>query len=143
MTLYAFNLRDINPLSVRRILKATVVICTRRRPALLRQCLSAVARLDPAPTQVIVIDNSPQGDTDTEKVVREFGARYTHEPKAGLSHARKRGLDECETDAVAFLEDDAIPRPDWLSSSTRENSAVLTDKVLSIESRKFGKNAEG
>ncbi|MGB7264373.1 MAG: glycosyltransferase family A protein, partial [Terracidiphilus sp.] len=115
---------DINPLSVRRILKTTVVICTRRRPVLLRQCLSAVAHLDPAPTQVIVVDNSPQGDGDTEKVAREFGARYTHEPKAGLSHARKRGLDECDTDAVAFLEDDAIPQPNWLLSSIREKSTV-------------------
>ena len=80
-------------------MKVTVVICTRRRSVLLTRCLSAVARLQPAPTQVIVVDNS-QGDADTEKVARRFGARYTLEPKAGLSHARKRGMDECETEAV-------------------------------------------
>lgn len=124
-------------------MKVTVVICTRNRPALLRRCLSAVARLYPAPTQVIVVDNSPQGDPATEKVVREFGARYTREPKAGLSHARRRGLDECETDDVAFLDDDAIPLPNWLPSSTRQKSTVLTDNVLSIESRKFEKKTEG
>jgi len=120
-------------------LKVTVVICTRRRPAHLRRCLSAVTLLLPAPTQVIVVDNS-HGDADTEKVAREFGARYTLEPKAGLSHARKRGLDECETEAVAFLDDDAIPQPDWLgtllASSARKKSTGSTDKVLNIESRR-------
>jgi len=120
-------------------LKVTVVICTRRRTVLLTRCLSAVARLQPAPTQVIVVDNS-QGDADTEKVARRFGARYTLEPKAGLSHARKRGMDECETEAVTFLDDDAIPQPDWLStlqaSSARKKSTESTDKVLSIKSRR-------
>lgn len=105
---------------------------------LLTRCLSAVVRLQPAPTRVIVVDNS-QGDADTERVAREFGARYTLEPKAGLSQARKRGLDECETEAVAFLGDDAIPQPDWLgtllASSARKKSTGSTDKVLSIESR--------
>ena len=119
------------------------------------RCLSAVARLRPAPTQVIVVDNS-QGDAETEKVAREFGARYTLEPKAGLTHARKRGLDECGTEAVAFLDDDAIPQPDWLgtllASSARKKGTGSTYKVLSIESRgrrvhqksprKFGKTGE-
>src|ERR1017187_10224623 len=126
------------------------------RPILLKRCLSAVARLHPAPTQVVVVDNS-KGDADTEKVAREFGARYTLEPKAGLSHARKRGLDECETEAVAFLDDDAIPQPDWLgtllASRARKTSTGSRVKVLNIESRvskvpqkspsKFGKKAEG
>lgn len=112
--------------------------------------------MHPAPTQVIVVDNS-HGDSDTEEVAREFGARYTLEPKVGLSHARKRGLDECETEAVAFLDDDAIPQPDWLgtllASSASNKSTGSTQKILNIESlgskvhqkspRKFGKKAEG
>ena len=136
-------------------MKVTVVICTRRRPVLLTRCLAAVTRLHPAPTQVIVVDNS-QGDAETEKVAREFGVRYTLEPKAGLSHARKRGLAECKTDSVAFLDDDAIPQPEWLdtlaASSACKKSTGSKEKVLSIESRgskvhrksprKFGKKAE-
>jgi len=94
-------------------LTVTVVICTKRRPANLRDCLSAVVRLEPMPTQVLVVDNT-QGDPGTESLSREFGARYVVEPVPGLSRARNRGLAECDTDLVAFLDDDAIPAPDWL-----------------------------
>jgi glycosyltransferase involved in cell wall biosynthesis len=83
-----------------------------------------------------VVDNS-QGDAETEKVARKFGARYKLEPKAGLNHARKRGLDECKSEAVAFLDDDAIPQPDWLgtllASSARKKGTGSADKVLNIE----------
>jgi glycosyltransferase involved in cell wall biosynthesis len=115
-------------------LKVTVVICTRRRPALLTRCLSAVTRLDPAPSQVIVVDNSP-GDKHTEEVAQKFGARYAIEPKAGLNRARKRGLAEAETEAVVFLEDDAVPETNWLAtvSFAQEERTGSTGKVLPID----------
>lgn len=98
------------------------------------RCLSAVAHLDPAPSEVIVVDNS-RGDEDTKEVARKFGARYTLEPKVGLSHARQRGLAESETKSVVFLDDDAVPETDWLdtvmSSPVQEGS---TGKVLNIGS---------
>lgn len=43
-----------------------------------------------------------------------FGARYVVEPIRGLSRARNTGLAECQTDIVAYLDDDAIPAPNWL-----------------------------
>jgi cellulose synthase/poly-beta-1,6-N-acetylglucosamine synthase-like glycosyltransferase len=64
-------------------------------------------------------------------------------------------LDECETEAVAFLDDDATPQPDWLGTllAARKKRTGATDKVLNIESRgskvpqksprKFRKKAEG
>jgi len=133
-----FNLGP-HPTVVRNnLLKATVVICTRRRPALLARCLEAVARLDPAPSQVIVVDNSA-GDEDTKKIALKFGARYLVEPKAGLSRARKRGLAESETEAVAFLDDDAVPETNWLAtrmtfSSPERDTDESTGKVLNIGS---------
>jgi GT2 family glycosyltransferase len=38
------------------------------------------------------------------------------EPVPGLSRARNRGLAECNTEFVAFLDDDAIPARGWLGS---------------------------
>jgi len=114
------------------------VICTRRRPAFLTRCLSAVARLDPAPSEVIVVDNSP-GDHQTRELAQKFGARYTLEPKAGLSRARQRGLAESKTEEVAFLDDEAVPERNWLAtrmaSSAQRKGTGSTGKVLSIESR--------
>ncbi|MGC2614815.1 MAG: glycosyltransferase family 2 protein, partial [Terracidiphilus sp.] len=90
----------------------TVVICTRNRSVLLQKCLAAVSTLSPAPNQILVVDN--EGDSDTHKVAQDYNARYTVEPVHGLSRARNRGLTECDTDIVAFLNDDVIPAPDWL-----------------------------
>ncbi|WP_348260962.1 glycosyltransferase family A protein [Telmatobacter sp. DSM 110680] len=90
-----------------------VVICTRNRPASLRRCLAAVSRLDQPPEQILVVDNS-EGTNDTFEIAREYGTRYTIEPVRGLSRARNRGLTECDTDFIAFLDDDVVPAPDWL-----------------------------
>jgi len=92
----------------------TVVICTRNRPVLLQKCLASVARLSPAPNQVMVIDNS-EGNDDTRKVAHDYCAGYVIEPLRGLCRARNRALEECDTDVIAFLDDDVTPAPDWLA----------------------------
>ena len=91
----------------------TVVICTRNRPVLLQKCLAAVARLSPAPNQVLVVDNS-EGNNDTRKVAQDYGARYLTEPIRGLCRARNRALAECDSEVVAFLDDDVTPASNWL-----------------------------
>lgn len=91
----------------------SVVICTRNRPALLRECLEGIAKLRRAPDQVVVVDNT-DGDRETELVTREFSAAYVVEPIQGLSRARNRGLAASDTEIVAYLDDDALPDADWL-----------------------------
>jgi glycosyltransferase involved in cell wall biosynthesis len=126
-------------------LSVSVVICTKNRPASLRECLAAVARLDPMPDQVLVVDNT-QGNHETEEVTREFGARYIIEPIPGLSRARNRGMAECETDIVAFLDDDAIPAPDWLGILMEpfndSQTAASTGRVITPSSGRNSKPPE-
>lgn len=95
-------------------LTVTVVICTSNRAALLRKCLEAVNKLQPAANAVLVVDNTA-GDKDTELAAREFAARYIVEATPGLSRARNRGLAECNSEIVAFLDDDALPDEHWLA----------------------------
>ncbi len=114
-------------------LTVTVVICTRHRPKVLRECLRGVARLDIRPDQVLVVDNT-HGDKETADVSREFDAQYVSEPIEGLSRARNRGLAESDTDIVAFLDDDAVPAPDWLGILMEpfadEKTAASTGRVV-------------
>ena len=91
-----------------RAVTITVVICTRNRPALLERCLSGVQKLSPLPDKVLVIDNT-DGDPETERVTRQFGAKYMIEPRCGLNRVMNRALAERETNMVAFLRDDVIP----------------------------------
>ena len=92
---------------------ATVVICTRNRPALLRKCLESIAHLERTPDEVIVVDNT-SGDKEAEVVAREFAAIYTVEPIPGASRARNRGLVESHSEVVAYLDDDATSDVHWL-----------------------------
>jgi len=95
-------------------LSSSLVICTRGRTDALRHCLAAVRELDPAPQEVIVVDNS-SGDPEAARIALEAGARYCIEATLGLSRARNRGVSESRFDIVAFIDDDALPCRDWLS----------------------------
>jgi len=103
----------VSPLQKETGLTVAVVICTRNRPAFLGNCLQAVARLKPAPDEVLVVDNS-EGNEETAALALRFAVRYTVESTPGLSRARNRGMAESKTDIVAFLDDDATPDEHWL-----------------------------
>jgi len=96
-------------------LSVAVVICTRHRPALLRKCLEGIARLERAPDEVLVVDNT-SGDKEAEAVARAFAATYIVEQVPGASRARNRGLAESQTEIVAYLDDDATPDVHWLGN---------------------------
>ena len=118
-------------------LTVSVVICTRNRPGMLRECLRGVARQDSDPIR-FWLSTTPRATRKPRGNSRQFGARYTIEPIQGLSRARNRGLAECDTDIVAFLDDDAIPAPDWLGLLMEpfadEKTGASTGKVITPES---------
>lgn len=91
------------------------MICTRNRATKLRECLAAILLLDPAPVEVLIVDNT-SGDEATRSLASSFGANYTIEPSPGLSRARNRGVAECKSEIVAFLDDDAVPDVKWLGA---------------------------
>lgn len=122
---------------VRSLPDATVAICTRERPDDLRRALAGVMALEPAPSEVLAIDNAPRSDA-TRAVVAEFPAvRYVCEPRPGLDCARNRALREARCEVVAFTDDDAIPEPAWLGAllGRFEDGRVLcvTGLVLPLE----------
>ena len=93
---------------------ATVIVCTRNRATSLQCCLEHIARLDYSNFTVLVVDN---GSTDaTAQVAREFGADYIYVPQPGLSRARNAGALHARTDIVAYIDDNAVPRQDWLAA---------------------------
>jgi len=99
---------------------ATVVICTHDRAALLRRAvagaLGAAAACD---AEVLVVDNASRDDTAAVLAAlgREHPSlRSVHEPELGLSAARNRGLREARAPIVAYLDDEALPRPGWLAA---------------------------
>ena len=91
-----------------------MVVCTRDRLEWLQKCLQAVSRLDYPHFDLVVVDSAPE-DSRAQEIAQRFGARYLREPRPGLSRARNRGATACQTDIVAYLDDDSIPEPTCLS----------------------------
>ena len=100
----------------------SIVICTYRRPELLRGALeSALAQDYPLDRfEVIVVDNEPS--EAARAVVTEASAGssvpvlYYVEEQTGLSLARTSGICRARGDYVAFLDDDAVAGQHWLSA---------------------------
>ncbi len=102
---------------------ATVVVCTREHPDELRRCLLSLAKQDHPDFVVLVVDNAPVTSA-TRQVVEEIAAavdcRYVLEPRPGLSRARNTALAQpLHGSIVAWLDDDEVADPLWLSELTR------------------------
>ena len=114
----------------------SVVVCTRDRPGPLASCLDALSRLDPAPDEILIVDNAPTTDASRELVAAWPGVRYVCEPTPGLDHARNRGAREATSEIVAYTDDDVAPHPAWIRGLRRGFAAgadAVTGLVLPAE----------
>lgn len=98
----------------------TVCICTHDRPRYVRDCLDGLRR-QTAPAEsfaVLVVDSgSSPGVRDelAELVTAHPGARLIRLEHPGVSLARNAGAWAARTPYIAYLDDDAIPAPDWIA----------------------------
>jgi len=124
---------DNQPISV------LVGICTAQRPKMLRACLVSLASQDVPDyltVQVVVVDNesAPNNYAAVEALTAEFPfpLAYVHEPCRGIPQARNRVLEfalSCNVDWIAFIDDDEIAEPDWLSQMVRATRRYGCDVV--------------
>ncbi|MEQ9486277.1 hormogonium polysaccharide biosynthesis glycosyltransferase HpsE [Coleofasciculus sp. F4-SAH-05] len=105
------------------MIELTVAICTYNGAARLPQVLDGlVVQIDTEPFvwEIIVIDNNSRDRT--ADVVHQYQAQSNHpihyyfEAKQGLAFARRLGIKKAQGDWVAFLDDDNLPSPNWVSS---------------------------
>lgn len=70
---------------------------------------------------VLVIDGN---EGVTQRTRERFGDEegiqiHCNERNRGLSYSRTRGLEQATGDVIAFLDDDAVARPDWVEQLVR------------------------
>ncbi|MCX6927976.1 MAG: glycosyltransferase, partial [Verrucomicrobia bacterium] len=105
-------------------MRASIIVCTRDRADSIVETFEALAALEPAGTEIVVVDTSKGKEKEkTFQLAKRFGARYVHEPRSGLSLARNTGIANATGDIIAFTDDDCIPAPDWLAHKVRVLSA--------------------
>jgi GT2 family glycosyltransferase len=101
------------------MLTISVVVPVRNAARTLPDCLGALARLDPAPTEVLLVDN---GSTDRSLELLHALARNRRtgdvqvltEPRRGPSAARNTGVRSAKGDVIAFTDADCVPEVAWL-----------------------------
>ena len=102
----------------------TIVIPTYSRPAKLRTCLEGIAKLDIEPErfEVVVVDDG--GHESLEQVLDEYRARMAVRllvrSRGGPGAARNDGAAAGMGRFLAFIDDDCVPAPGWLSALEHE-----------------------
>ena len=100
----------------------TIALCTRDRVEDAQRCLASLQEQTYPRLKVLVVDNAPTDDRLRRLVkTSEFKVpvHYAIEPTPGLSHARNRAIDLCETELIAFIDDDEVACPYWASETVR------------------------
>ena len=107
---------------MQKSLTFTVAICSlngeKRLPATLKILFEQI----PSETKVIVIDD---GSSDrTSEIAREHGAfLLRHKENMGYGQARQSAVEACETDILAFIDDECLISPEWFT--TLQNDWLL------------------
>lgn len=115
--------------------KVSVVINTCNRGAYLGDTLEGLKQQTYDNFEVIVV-NGPSID-NTEEVAKAYNVRYYTAP-FNISVSRNIGIKQASGDIIAFIDDDAVPEPDWLHDLV---AAYGDPKVAAAGGRVY--NADG
>ncbi|HXG85355.1 MAG TPA: glycosyltransferase [Pyrinomonadaceae bacterium] len=102
----------------------SVVIPTLNRRRYVMQCLREVVgqAREFSDVEIIVVDNASTDDTKeaVAAFINEISplnviCRYVYEPDKGSNRTRNRGCAAAVGEAIALLDDDAVPHPRWVA----------------------------
>ena len=89
-------------------LKVSVCICTRNRPALLRECLQSIYSSSLKPFEIIVSDDSTNSET-RNLIESEFSdITYISGPRQGLAANRNCVMQKVRGERFVFTDDDCL-----------------------------------
>ena len=119
------------------IITTSICICTYKRPQLLRNLLLSLAKQDISLNsfELVIVDNDSQGSA--QEVVHIFSneypllsIQYAIEAVQGIAYARNRTVSLARGELLAFIDDDEVALPDWLTKLTLCMDQFRADAVL-------------
>ena len=122
----------------------TVCLCTHNRPHYAAACLDGLRRQSVGADgfEILVIDSAGAGAVPAQLAALVAGvvnARLLRVAQAGVSAARNLGAQAARGEYIAYIDDDAIPAPDWIAciraAIAEHRPAVLAGRVLPLWER--------
>ncbi|MCV2863355.1 glycosyltransferase family 2 protein [Albidovulum sediminicola] len=95
------------------IIPVSIIVVSRHRPTELSFCLAAIRKQDHPNFELVVV-----ADPATAAGIAVPGAKVVPFDEANISAARNAGLAQAAGEIVAFIDDDAVAEPRWLSRLT-------------------------
>lgn len=120
-----------------------VIVPTLRRPESLARALRSLfvqSGVAARVREIVVVDNDPRGSAaglvDSLRPEAPWPLVYAHAPVPGVATARNAGLAATAAPLIAFLDDDEVAAPSWLSALAEAIEATGADVVFGpIEGR--------
>jgi GT2 family glycosyltransferase len=131
-----------NELSLPLLDVLSIVICSHNRAPDVLECVDALLpQLATTNVELLVVDSASDPEQSAsllEGLLRRPPARLLRLERSGLSEARNAGISATSGRWVAFLDDDAVPSPNWLAEllgvlkRTPENCGAIGGQILPI-----------
>lgn len=120
--------------AVRRVdMDATVVIVSRNRPRSLRLCLAGLFQQDHGRFDIVVVTDP----ASAAGLAHHDGMWVLTFDEPNISAARNLGVAAAGAGIVAFIDDDAVPEPTWL---TRLTAPLADPSVVATGGHVLGRN---
>jgi GT2 family glycosyltransferase len=117
-----------------------VIIPSRERPQLVRECVGSILAGDRLPHEIVVVDQSRAENRWLADLGSVDGCRvlYRHSSATGVSAARNEGSELAGQEILVFTDDDIVVAPDWLgtifrAASDRADSELISGRVRSVD----------
>jgi GT2 family glycosyltransferase len=121
-------------------LPAIVVIPSRDRPELLRECVDSILGGSEVPREIVIVDQSGEENRELAEMGTVHGCRVVYHRVAsrGVSAARNEGCALAGQDVLVFTDDDVIADRDWLGAMVRAvlddpENTLISGRVLSVD----------
>ncbi|HDR4695480.1 glycosyltransferase family 2 protein [Bacillus cereus] len=120
------------------MVRITVIIPTKNRNEDLHRCLSGLNDNDlHLLEEVIIVDDGSTPSLDLENIWPNLKINIIRNNiSQGAANSRNTAGSLVKTDIIAFLDDDAVPIPNWLSIISRELSesrGAITGRVIGYD----------
>jgi GT2 family glycosyltransferase len=116
----------------------SIVVPTYRRDRVLIATIGHLLKLDPAPAEILVVDQTEKHEETVEYTLRNWEAagaiRLLRLVEPSITRAMNRGLYGARQTSVLFVDDDIVPEPDLVEmhwrALERTAAALVAGRVI-------------